>query len=274
MLCRVCGRSVKKSELVEIGDGCFCTDCLGGRFGEAKKGKDHEFIEFLDGEPDDQRSSLVNAIFFFIIGLPILLSFFGFPNYLLGFLDMVHEMGHFIVMLMDLVLPGDNWFLVVLAGSGFEFLLPFASFLFTYPDRRIFVVSCLFLSASGTAMIDAANYMASSQNPYGTAFISGKPVTYENHDWHLIFAQLDILDKSTDISHFFATLGYIMEYTGFFTALCALFSACAHKPKDTVFIYGIILSMVLTAFRAEYDLTFILFLCGLFLVAFQYLTKE
>ena len=268
-VCRICGKAVGRSDRVDVGDGFYCTDCLGDKFDPVKE----KTLE----SPDNTREDgiiFANVLFFFIIGLPIALSFFGWPNFFLGFLAMVHEMGHFLVMLADIFLPGDNWFLIVVAGGTFEFLIPFLSFLYIYPNRKIFVVSCLFLAASGTALIDTGRYMSSAQDPSGYAYISGRPVTYENHDWHLIFAQLDILDSSEGLSDIFSTAGHVLEYAGFYTALIAFFVTDERKRQSSIFFYGISFSVVHTLIAGEYGITLWQVIIGAFLLVYLRVSKE
>lgn len=268
-VCRICGKAVLKNDRIDVGDGFYCTDCLGERFDPVKL-KLPESCENVNGDG----SIWANVLFFFIIGLPIALSFFGFPNFFLGFLAMIHEIGHFVVMLADIFLPGDNWFLIVLAGGAFEFFIPFLSFLFLYPNRKILVVSCLFLAASGTALIDTGRYMSSAQDPSGYAYISGRPVTYENHDWHLIFAQLDILDSSEGLSDIFSTAGHVLEYLGFYTALAAFFVTDGRKRQSGIFLYGITFSVVHTLLAGEYGITLWQIILGVFLFAYLRLSKD
>jgi hypothetical protein len=268
-VCRICGKAAGRRDRVNVGDGFYCTDCLGDKFDPVKE----KALESPDTIREDG-SRFANLLFFFIIGLPIALSFFGWPNLFLGFLAMVHEMGHFVVMLADIFLPGDNWFLVVLAGGVFEFFVPFLSFLYVYPYRKIFVVSCLFLAASGIALMDTGRYMASAQDPSGSAFISGRPVTYQNHDWHLIFAQLDILDHSSELSELFSTTGLLLEYVGFYTAIAAFFLAGGRFRQSGIFLYGITLSIVHTILFGEYGLSVWLIILGAFLLAYLKISKE
>jgi hypothetical protein len=195
-----------------------------------------------DSEPS-MRPLGAEIMFFFLIGAPIAFSFFGFPNFFVGFLALVHEMGHFIVMLADaVILPGDNTFLMVLAGGFFECAIPLASFLAVCRDRRLFVVACLFLAATGTALIDNGRYMSSAQNPYGTAYISGRPMTSDIHDWSRIFGQLGILEDAGDISEGFMVFGRLLQYLGFYSALAAFFAYDLKKPRTRVLLYGIGLS--------------------------------
>jgi hypothetical protein len=268
-VCRICGKAVDRSDRIGVGDGFYCTGCLGERFDPVKE-KAIGSCEDVNGDG----SALANVLFFFLIGVPIALSFLGWPNFFLGFLAMVHEMGHFIVLLADIVLPGDNWFLIVLAGGAFEFLIPFFSFLLLYPNRKIFVVSCLFLAASGTALIDTGRYMSSAQDPSGYAYISGRPVTYENHDWHLIFAQLDVLDSTEDISDIFSTAGHVLEYLGFYTALAAFFVTDERKRQSRIFLYGVSLSVIHTLLTGEYGITLWQIIVCIFLLGYLRISKR
>ena len=276
-VCSICGKPAGKDDLFDMGDGFHCSECLGGRFDPVKEIKAYNEADLDYGgiRPEEGDGSVyANVFFFFLIGLPTAASFFGLPNFFLGFLALVHEMGHFVVMLADMFLPGDNWFLVVLAGSLSEILVPLLSFLYLYPHRKVFVVSCLFLSASGLALMDTGRYMSSAGNPSGYAYISGHPVTYQNHDWYLIFAQLDILDLSRELSEVFFAAGGVLMYVGFYTSLAAFYAAGSRRRQSGFFLFGTGLGGVHALLCGEQGLALMLAGLGIFLLAYLKLTRE
>ena len=242
-------------------------ECLNSSFDTGKKSRTNlaESNQGIDGQ-----GYAAGWLFFFLICGPIALSFLGLPNYAWGFLGMVHEMGHFIAMLSDIVLPGNNWFLVVLAGSLFEWFVPFASFLLFYADERFFIVGCVFLAFTGSALIDSGGYMASAQHPTGYGFINNKPVTTGNHDWFLIFSMLGVLEYSNDFSSGFFAMGHAVEYLGFYAALLGLFGLRQKHPNSTVFIYASVVSLVHASAVSQYGVAMIL----LFFSVLAFLFKE
>lgn len=259
-ICHVCRKTHNRDNLVDVGHGYYCKDCIG------KKIESAEYLQKLSYPRRHDGTMEVNIIFFILIGLPIGLGLLGLPNFLLGFLAMVHEMGHFIVLLSDIILPGDNRFLVTLAGGFFECFVPFISFFLVYRHTRFFVVACLFLAAWGTAMIDTGRYMESAPNPYGYAFISGRPITYETHDYYIIFNRLGILEYSGEISGIFSSLGYLLEYVGLFTAIVGFFISDKEKSHTKMFLYGIMLSVVYTIILQQYHVTILLTIVGALLL--------
>lgn len=251
-ICRSCG--VRKRDLVDVGGSFYCTDCLASRIESAKKIKHRAIPERGDN------AGIVNVAFFLLIGLPVGLSFTGFPNFLIGFLVMVHELGHFSVWLLDnFIIPGDLSFLTILAGSGAECLLPLLSFLLLLKNPRLLTVSCVFLALFGTALIDTAGYMGSAVNPYGKAFISGAPMTPDNHDWHIIFATLGLIPYAGEIAVLFYTMGFLAQYTGFYTAITGFFES---SSRSSSFLLGIGLSTIHTILIRQYHITIFLLIVG------------
>ena len=259
--CLSCNKSYALKDLVDVGEGFYCRECIGEKILSSEE--THPL-----SRPNREYEDLgVSLVFFLVIGFPIGASFLGWPNFFLGFLGMVHEMGHFVTMIFTAFLPGRNVLLVILAGSFFEVFVPFASFALVYPNKRLFVVACLFLAAFGTALADVGRYMGTAQNPSGYAFISGQPMTYQNHDWSITFSMLGLMGHASKISGAFYAAGRLMEYLGFYAAVIGLFGLGGVRAK--VFLYAAIASVAHSLLVQQYAVAALSMFAGMLLVAYM-----
>lgn len=190
-----------------------------------------------DPEKKDRMALAKITIFYAVFILPIAYILFFVNNKAYFFNPyawisvIIHEFGHFLFSII-----GKTTYLHVLGGTLLEYLAPLMLVFIFGRQRRTAAIALILIACMGGALQYTATYMESASRPSGYAYLSGTPMTKDNHDWYFLLSRWGMLGKEAQLARDLRAFGEVLMLAGLAGATIGYYLLFKKKPKGTLFL--------------------------------------